>query len=133
MDIDLGKLSIEERKGLIVEVIDTLPAGALRELRDVAEQKRKEKLEEAKQTVIEEMRQKLDAMGIDPAEVSVSFGRRRRDTGAPLRAKYRSPIGETWSGRGFAPNWLTKLEAEGHNREEYRVEEAGSDTGVPVR
>jgi DNA-binding protein H-NS len=132
LDIDLGRLSAEERKTLIMEIFDTLNSGDLRELRDIAEQKRTEKLEETRNAVLERMREELEEAGIDPLEIQVSFGRHRRSR-APLAVKYQSPEGQTWSGRGFAPNWLTKLEAEGHNREEYRVEEAGSGTGLPVR
>lgn len=35
--------------------------------------------------------------------------------------KYRGPNGESWSGRGKAPNWLTSLEASGRKRDEFLV------------
>ena len=35
--------------------------------------------------------------------------------------KYRSPDGETWSGRGLAPRWLKSLEADGKKRESYLI------------
>ncbi|MCM8596351.1 H-NS histone family protein [Accumulibacter sp.] len=35
--------------------------------------------------------------------------------------KYRGPNGESWSGRGKAPNWLTSLEASGRTRDEFLV------------
>jgi DNA-binding protein H-NS len=38
-----------------------------------------------------------------------------------LKAKYRGPNGETWSGRGREPRWLTALEAGGRKKEEFRV------------
>jgi DNA-binding protein H-NS len=38
-----------------------------------------------------------------------------------LPVKYRGPHGETWSGRGKAPNWLTSLEAQGQDRNEFLV------------
>ena len=38
--------------------------------------------------------------------------------------KYRSPAGDEWSGRGRVPVWLRLLEDEGHNREEFRVNDA---------
>ena len=41
-----------------------------------------------------------------------------------LRIKYRSPDGETWSGRGHTPLWLRQLELQGHNRAEYKVTES---------
>lgn len=40
---------------------------------------------------------------------------------AAVAVKYRGPNGETWSGRGKAPNWLTSLEAQGRRRDEFLV------------
>jgi DNA-binding protein H-NS len=42
---------------------------------------------------------------------------------APIPVKYRSPNGQTWTGRGHTPTWLRTLEEEGHTREEFRVTE----------
>ena len=42
-------------------------------------------------------------------------------TGIPVRVKFRGPKGESWSGRGKAPNWLTGLEAQGRHRDEFLV------------
>jgi DNA-binding protein H-NS len=125
LDINLDNVSEEERTNLIIEILDTLPAGNLRLIRDAAEEKRQEKLEDTKQLVIERMRTELEQAGIDPDAINVSFGRKRsrRDSGSTLPPKYRSPDGETWSGRGHAPLWLRQLELQGHDREEYRVEE----------
>jgi len=39
----------------------------------------------------------------------------------PVAVKYRGLNGETWSGRGKAPRWLTNLEAQGRTREEFRA------------
>jgi DNA-binding protein H-NS len=39
----------------------------------------------------------------------------------PVATKYRGPNGETWSGRGKAPNWLTSLEAQGRHKDEFLV------------
>jgi DNA-binding protein H-NS len=41
--------------------------------------------------------------------------------GKKVAIKYRGPNGETWSGRGLAPRWLTELEAKGKKRESYLV------------
>ena len=38
-----------------------------------------------------------------------------------VAAKYRGPNGETWSGRGRAPNWLGTLEAQGRKRAEFLI------------
>ncbi len=44
---------------------------------------------------------------------------RRPARKAARAAKYRGPNGETWTGRGRAPRWLTALEAEGNSREDF--------------
>lgn len=39
----------------------------------------------------------------------------------PAPAKYRGPNGETWSGRGLMPRWLSGLVASGRTREEFAI------------
>jgi DNA-binding protein H-NS len=111
-----------DKTKLITEILDTLPAGALRQIRDIAEEKRQGKLEDTKQLVIDKMRAELEQAGIDPDAINVSFGRRRRSKSS-LPVKYRGPDGQEWSGRGIRPTWLAMLETHGHKREEFRVEE----------
>lgn len=41
--------------------------------------------------------------------------------GTRLAAKYRSPKGETWSGRGSMPRWMAELVAAGKSRENFAV------------
>lgn len=53
-----------------------------------------------------------------PAGSVVSRSGRTRAKAVP---KYRGPNGETWTGRGRAPRWLTALEAEGNARDSYRL------------
>jgi DNA-binding protein H-NS len=92
-----------------------------------------QRLEEAKNAVLEEARAKLAELGLTleaalpPLAVSPAGSgsgasrKRRKDAGTTLPAKYRGPNGETWSGRGRPPKWLQTLEAEGRDREEFRT------------
>ncbi len=127
--IDLGKFNSEERLGLIRDALDFLNASELRVIRDRAERKWQEKLEEAKRAAVEKMRAELAEAGVDPRDVIVSFGRPKAESRAPIKPKYKAklkykgPNGEIWTGRGYAPGWLKQLEAAGHNREEFRVTE----------
>jgi len=41
--------------------------------------------------------------------------------GAPVAAKYRGPNGETWSGRGLTPKWLSTLVAQGQPKESFLI------------
>lgn len=48
--------------------------------------------------------------------------RGRPDSRSVVAPKYRNPeSGETWSGRGRAPRWLTSAEKAGRNRDDFRV------------
>jgi len=40
---------------------------------------------------------------------------------AVVAAKFRGPNGETWSGRGLSPRWLTALVAQGHSKDEFAI------------
>jgi DNA-binding protein H-NS len=40
----------------------------------------------------------------------------------PVAAKYRGPNGETWSGRGLTPKWLTALLAQGQSKEAFAIQ-----------
>jgi DNA-binding protein H-NS len=106
---------------LIEEIFETLTVQELRATRDLAEQKRQAKLEEAKSAVLEEMKGKLSELGLTLNDVVPT--RRTRKSKPSVSVKYRSPDGETWSGRGHAPLWLRQLELQGHSREEYAVSE----------
>lgn len=47
----------------------------------------------------------------------------KRGPRGPVPAKYRHPdSGETWTGRGKAPRWITEAEAAGRKREEFLIE-----------
>jgi DNA-binding protein H-NS len=47
-----------------------------------------------------------------------------RKSGTPVAAKFRGPNGETWSGRGLTPKWLTSLVAQGQSKESFAVTSA---------
>jgi DNA-binding protein H-NS len=123
LDIKLNTLSSDERMRLVEEVFDTLTAQELMSMGRIAEEKRKGKLEEAKQLVIEKMRGEFEQLGLTIEEVFPSR-RKSRASGSTLKAKYRSADGEnSWSGRGFKPVWLRDLEAQGHDIEEFLVKD----------
>lgn len=41
--------------------------------------------------------------------------------GTSVAAKFRGPNGESWSGRGLMPRWLSALVAQGKTKEEFAV------------
>jgi DNA-binding protein H-NS len=121
LDIKLDTLSSEERTRLIQEIFETLTPKELLTIRDLVEKTRENKLAEAKTAVLDEMKGKLSDLGLTLNDVLPA--RRSRKSKSSVSVKYRSPDGETWSGRGHAPLWLRQLELQGHSREEYAVAE----------
>jgi DNA-binding protein H-NS len=118
LDGNLPALSPKERGGLIRQLVDTLSPPELEKLRDLAEEKRQER-EEEKQLLLAEFRQRAEKLGMS---LETILSPQRKDAGKPLPVKYMRPDGlQRWAGRGVVPNWLKQLEAEGHDREEYRV------------
>jgi DNA-binding protein H-NS len=120
LDIHLDTRSSEERIHLTQEIFDALTPQELLTVRNLAEKTRERKLAEAKAAVVEEMKSKLEELGLSLNDV-LPTKRTTRKSKPPVSVKYRSPDGETWSGRGHAPLWLRQLELQGHNREEYAV------------
>lgn len=57
------------------------------------------------------------------AAKAVTGRAKKKDKGAatPVAAKFRGPNGETWSGRGLTPRWLSALVAQGRSKEEFAV------------
>ncbi len=41
--------------------------------------------------------------------------------GIAVAAKFRGPNGESWTGRGLMPRWLTALVAQGRQKEEFAI------------
>jgi DNA-binding protein H-NS len=105
----------------IENLLDGLSVAELRTVRVLAGKKQKEKLEDAKDTVLREVEGRVRALGLTMKDVFPSYTSGRSGS---IPVKYRSPTGETWSGRGHTPTWLRTLEAQGYNREEFRVTEA---------
>ncbi|MEO8856423.1 MAG: H-NS histone family protein [Burkholderiaceae bacterium] len=52
---------------------------------------------------------------------SKKAGRKAAQPAKTVPAKYRGPNGETWSGRGLTPRWLSSLLVEGKNKEDFAV------------
>ena len=119
LDIELDRLSADDKMKLIGELYETLTAQQLRLMRDLADKLRLEKIDEAKTQLIAEMKERFEQLDLDFDEV---MGLHRGKGGkSTLPPKYRSPDGKTWSGRGMLPQWLRDIEEAGGDREDYRV------------
>jgi DNA-binding protein H-NS len=59
--------------------------------------------------------------GKTSAKKPAAAKRRSSQAGKSVAAKYRGPNGETWSGRGLMPKWLSALVAQGRRKEEFAL------------
>jgi len=66
-------------------------------------------------------KRRLNGGAITRARGGKSAPQKARRSRTSVAPKYRGPKGETWSGRGSAPRWLTALEAEGRKRENFLI------------
>ena len=125
--IDFDRISEEETMAFVEAFLNRLSPAGLADVISKAREKQQERQEEAKAALLAEFRQKAASLGLqvnlDLLETPAPTRRRRSDAGQILPVRYRGPNGETWSGRGHPPNWLTGLEAVGRSREEFRVGE----------
>lgn len=117
--------------------LEEMSAEELKALMASAEVKFHEKQGEALAALKAEIEEKAAALGTSVAELfglqsppapalrrspSHPAGRKpRKDAGTPLPAKYRTPEGNEWTGRGRKPNWLAAMEAEGKDIEQFKV------------
>jgi DNA-binding protein H-NS len=118
LDLYNNEGTAADRLREIETLLDSLSVQELRTVRVLAGRKQKEKLEEAKTSVLAEIEGRVKSLGLRLKDILPSH---KPGTKAPVRVKYRSPAGETWSGRGRVPTWLRTLEAAGHTREEFLV------------
>ena len=110
--------------------LDGMSAQDLTALIEAAEAKRAEKQDEARTALIEEFRDKAAQLGLQleslmpgsTAQAAAPAGRRtRRDAGGSVAPRFRGPNGETWTGRGRMPKWLSAMEASGRKKDEFRI------------
>ena len=111
--------------------LDSMTAQELNALIEQAEAKRAEKQDEARNALIAEFRGKAAELGLELGALLPGGGggatpgatarRTRRDAGGTVPVRFRGPGGETWSGRGRMPKWLSAMEAGGRKREEFRI------------
>ena len=73
---------------------------------------------------VQEILLKMTACGITTKDLEIAGGRTRKTTtpgGKTAVAKFRGPNGESWSGRGLTPRWMTALLAQGRKKEEFAI------------
>jgi len=96
--------------------------------------KRADALQEKRQApVIAKIVRTMREFGITPDDIAAAFGKKTRTKTAtgkvtsakrPAAPKYRDPAtGNTWTGRGKPPRWLTEAEQAGASRDQFLIEQ----------
>ena len=112
----------------VIPLLEDLTLGDLDKIIAAAERQREAKRESGKRELIEEFRARAEALGLSRDELAANSSKAGRPSGKSPSAqsptvKYRPPeSGETWSGRGRAPKWLTLAEQRGRGREEFAAQ-----------
>lgn len=118
----------------VIPLLETLSVSDLDEVIAAAEQRREAKRDSGRKELMEEFKARAAALGLSLGELvsgspaaargaeERSPPRGRPPTRSPA-VKFRNPeTGETWSGRGRTPRWLTRAEHEGRSREEFAAQ-----------
>ncbi len=121
---NLDKMSDEDIVSFVEAAIDRLPSENLSELIGHIQSKQRSRQEEERNTLLAKWREEAARFGMQiRLEPIGSSSRAGRGTGGgkSIAQMFWGPNGETWSGRGIPPKWLTALEATGRNRDEFRI------------
>jgi DNA-binding protein H-NS len=59
--------------------------------------------------------------GLKTPKSNTAKTRKSKAAGVPVAPKFRGPNGETWSGRGLSPKWLSALIAQGQKKEDFAI------------
>jgi DNA-binding protein H-NS len=104
-------------------LVYNLSAQELEELIKVATGRKYEEMANARASFLDEVKARAATLGMSLADlVGLGSGKQAGATGSAAVAKYRNPeTGETWSGRGRPPRWISELEAKGRKRQEFAV------------
>lgn len=86
----------------------------------------RKQLDNKKPEIIADIKRKIELFSIQPDELFTTYyppaGKQKAEKDkSTVKAKYRSPDGKTWSGRGVAPRWM--LDDKGNRKEEYAIQE----------
>lgn len=86
--------------------------------------KKNEIIQKEKEAVIQDIKAKIKSYDITAQELdlpTVVIERTRAKSTKPVKAKYRGPNGEEWSGRGRKPQWIQNIETKGESIEKYLI------------
>ena len=93
--------------------------------RDALEKQIEEQTHAQRNEAIEKIKSLMQEAGVTLVDLggreSKGQSRTTAKSGNKVAPKYRDDSGNTWSGRGLAPKWLTAAMAQGKKREDFAV------------
>ena len=118
----------------IQKLMPQLTLSEIGQLIEDLERERDAKLGDARAALLQEVEERLAALGLTAAELiggrqggraEAKKPKGKRESTQTAEVRYRDPeTGGTWTGNGRIPRWVKDYEAAGRNREEFRVPEA---------
>jgi DNA-binding protein H-NS len=110
-------------KDSFLEALKEYDATELQEIIDAAHGLRRSKIDEARTSLVEEMRTKAKALGLSLEDLVGGKSKAAAPSGgrATVAAKYKFPSGKTWSGRGKLPKEAAELKHQHGSLEGYKI------------
>ena len=68
-----------------------------------------------------ELRKSKGKTKVAAGAASKTAGAKKKKTAAAVAAKYQGPNGESWSGRGLTPRWLSALLVQGKTKDDFAI------------
>ena len=109
----------------VLQLVENWEYPKLLRLREVISEMYQQKADAARETVVAKMATELQQLGMSVDDFVAMRSKRKRVARTPAVAKYRSPEGREWSGRGPTPKWIRELEEAGGNREDFLINVEG--------
>jgi DNA-binding protein H-NS len=128
--------SDEEPDPDFLKALESLTVPELGQVLKRAQSLRDAKLDSAKQDFMSRMKAEGEQLGLNlgtlfggaaPAKRGRKPSSEPKGARPPVPAKYRSPTGEEWSGRGRMPKWIQAEEAEGKSRDDFLIDKPSQD------
>jgi DNA-binding protein H-NS len=124
---DFEQMSEAETMAFVEAFLNRLSLEGIAVVIAAAQDKQREKQDQVREALLQEFNERAAAMGmrvrLEPLDTPALNRKSRSNAGQPLSAKFRGPNGETWSGRGHQPRWMTALELTGRTKDEFLIRE----------
>lgn len=110
----------------IQDQIDELKRQSFEQLKQLEQQAAEIRRQEVT-VALREIVEKMEALGITTADIEAITSKSRKSSTTTVKVpkaaviKFRGPDGETWSGRGLTPRWMTALIEAGRSKDDFAV------------